>query len=308
MVINMEKINIADLLKDCPKGMELNSPIFGKVYLDKIRPHLSIVVTTDKEHGDFKEEFLYDGRYGMNGECMLFPSKGKTTWEGFVPPCQFKDGDILYLKAISDWVCIYKEDKDTKNFYIYVAIEVSSADNIVYNKARLLCCKKDIIKIRIATEEAKQKLFNAIKANGYKWNAETKTLEKLIEPRFTAGDTIKNKNDKWQAERTIQSYVAGIGYFTTIHDWIHLEEQDDWELIPNKFDINTLIPFESKVLVRADNCNLWKPALFGFVNSGAFYIVGGNTYRQCIPYEANKELLGTTNDCDDFYKLERNER
>jgi hypothetical protein len=76
----MEKINIAELLKDCPKGMELYSPIFGKVYLDKIRPHLAIVVTTDKEQGDFKEEFLYDGRYGMNGECMLFPSKDKTTW------------------------------------------------------------------------------------------------------------------------------------------------------------------------------------------------------------------------------------
>lgn len=82
----MGKTNIAELLKDCPKGMELYSPIFGKVYLDKIRPHLAIVVTTDKEQGDFKEEFLYDGRYEMNGECMLFPSKGKTTWEGFVPP------------------------------------------------------------------------------------------------------------------------------------------------------------------------------------------------------------------------------
>lgn len=86
-----EKINIAELLTDCPQGMELYSPIFGKVYLEKIRPHLAIVVTTDKKQGDFKEEFLYDGRYGMNGECMLFPSKGKTTWEGFQRP--FKDGD-----------------------------------------------------------------------------------------------------------------------------------------------------------------------------------------------------------------------
>lgn len=86
-----EKLNIAELLKDCPQGRELYSPIFGKVYLDKIRPHLAIVVTTDKGQGDFKEEFLCDGRYGMNGECMLFPSKDKTTWEGFQRP--FKDGD-----------------------------------------------------------------------------------------------------------------------------------------------------------------------------------------------------------------------
>lgn len=68
------KINIAELLKDCPKGMKLYSPIFGDVYLEKVRPHLAIVVIVDKEQGDFKEEFLYDGRYRMNGECMLFPS------------------------------------------------------------------------------------------------------------------------------------------------------------------------------------------------------------------------------------------
>ena len=91
----MEKINIAELLRNCPKGMELYSPIFGKVYLNKIRPHLAIVVTTDKEQGYFKEEFLYDGRYGMNGKCMLFPSKDKTTWEGFVPTCKFKVGDVV---------------------------------------------------------------------------------------------------------------------------------------------------------------------------------------------------------------------
>ena len=86
------RINIVELLKDCPRGMKLYSPIFGDVYLDKIRPYLAIVVTTDKEQGNFKEEFLYDGRYGMNGECMLFPSKGKTTWEGFQRPITIKDG------------------------------------------------------------------------------------------------------------------------------------------------------------------------------------------------------------------------
>lgn len=99
-----EKINIAELLTDCPQGMELYSPIFGKVYLEKIRPHLAIVVTTDKKQGDFKEEFLYDGRYGMNGECMLFPSKGKTTWEGFQRP--FKDGDKK----------VYKDDNNFPSF------------------------------------------------------------------------------------------------------------------------------------------------------------------------------------------------
>lgn len=183
------KINVAELLKDCPKGMELYSPIFGKVYLDKIRPHLAIVVTTDKEQGDFKEEFLYDGRYGMNGECMLFPTKDKTTWEGFVPPCKFKDGDIIYtlLESNFEYISIFQKASKTR---IYSYVDLGSQ---LYPKhPDGLCLIDNITSQRLATEEEKQKLFQAMKADGYRWNTETKTLEKLIEPKFKVGDIIRN--------------------------------------------------------------------------------------------------------------------
>lgn len=170
----MEKINVAELLKDCPQGMELYSPIFGKVYLDKIRPHLAIVVTTDKEQGDFKEEFLYDGRYGMNGECMLFPSKGKTTWEGFVPPREFKDGDIVTTGG-GGYAFILKKvisynSTDVKGT-CYLGVELQTK--------KLLSNKVSWYFSRFATEEEKAELFKAIKENGYKWNEETKKLEKV---------------------------------------------------------------------------------------------------------------------------------
>ena len=188
------KINIAELLKDCPKGMELYSPIFGEVYLDKIRPHLAIVVTTDKEQGDFKEEFFYDGRYGMNGECMLFPSKGKTTWEGFHRP--FKDGDILAYTSSHTTVFIYRnkdnEPKFTTSFYVGYTIGVCYCDFHIYNQSTLIALNGDC-DVRLATEEEKQKLFDAIKANGYKWNAETKTLEKL--PKFKEIHFYKDYKD-----------------------------------------------------------------------------------------------------------------
>jgi hypothetical protein len=152
------------------------------VYLNKIRQHLGIVVTTDKEQGNIKEEFLYDGRYGMNGECMLFPSKDKTTWEGFVPPCKFKDGDILYIDCTGD-ECSYKHNK-----YIFILKEISDGkiycycyiDEVnKYKKFNISWLSDMTYTPRFATEEEKQKLFDAIKENGYKWNAETKILEKL---------------------------------------------------------------------------------------------------------------------------------
>lgn len=183
------KINIAELLQDCPQGMELYSPIFGEVYLDRVRPHLAIVVTTDKKHGVLKEEFLYDGRYGMNGECMLFPSKDKTTWEGFQIP--FKDGDILaYNTSVEPGIFIYRNKPDEHNYKtsFYVGI-TSSGSFLIYNKYTMvaLCADHDT---RLATEKEKETLLKTIKDNGYKWNAETKTLEKLVEPQFKDGDVL----------------------------------------------------------------------------------------------------------------------
>lgn len=291
----MEKINIAELLKDCPKGMELYSPIFGKVYLDKIRPHLAIVVTTDKEQGDFKEEFLYDGRYGMNGECMLFPSKGKTTWEGFVPPHKYKNGDVV-ITALGN-----------------TAIIGGPAGNTEYYAHCVWVCGKlitdDIIDaIRFATESEKAELFKAIKENGYKWNEETKTLEKLIEPKFKVGNKIKEINSNEDVvlitDITDDYYIVETEYCMKVA--ISMNMQNNYELVPNKFDISTLVPFESKVLVRDYTNHAWLPALWGIYkdndDSSYPYKLVGTMSRYCIPYEGNEHLLGTSNDCSEFYK------
>lgn len=83
----------------------------------------------------------------------------------------------------------------------------------------------------------------------------------------------------------------------------------EWEEIKlpeqNKFDISTLVPFESKVLVRNNESALWYPAIWGLYEDARvfpFIVDGGGPFRYCIPYEGNKHLLGTTNDCDEYYK------
>lgn len=292
------KINIAEILRNCPKGMELYSPIFGKVYLDKIRPHLAIVVTTDKEQGDFKEEFLYDGRYGMNGECMLFPSKGKTTWEGFVPPCKFNDGDVVVAEGKSCQLFLlkhvkYREDNIGYDGYCYFGWDC--LDNRLFEEGNWGFN-------RLATEEEKAKLFDTIKINGYKWDEETKTLEKII-PKFKVGDRIVHKVYKDSpftiTEITNDCYKGGTQYA------ILIEQQDNFELVPNKFDINTLIAFESRVLIRDYNSDKWHPGIWGFYDKDTEnypYKLIGDISSYCIPYEGNAHLLGTTDDCDDFYK------
>jgi hypothetical protein len=297
----MEKINIAELLKDCPKGMELYSPIFGNVYLDKIRSYLAIVVTTDKEQGDFKEEFLYDGRYKMNGECMLFPSKYQNTWEGFVPPCTFKDGDVIYNQEIKATAIFYKQSNN--NTISHCFLNILKELKILHYHSRVLS------DWRLATEEEKQKLFDAIKENGYKWNAETKTLEKLtlkksIASKFKVGDKIKQfGSPRHYIIKTIESDR----YRLNNNQFIRFEDEHRYELVydHDKFDITTLKPFDSTVLVRDSAKEPWKPEFFGCLcdtDNCPYMVVGGIRWKCCIPYENNEHLLGTTDDCDNFYK------
>ena len=280
--------------------MELYSPIFGKVYLDKVRRYLAIVVTTDRKQGDSKEEFLYDGRYGMNGECMLFPSKGKTTWEGFVPPCsKFKDGDIVTSLNTSIYIltehhghffapCGLISDYKSENHRFKVGSISISVDNM-----------------RLATEEEKQKLFDAIKANGYRWNPETKKLEEL--PKFKVGDKIiyvPNKHMGASGSQCIISEITNEKYIFNDGNYLPIRCQDGWELVPNKFDINTLKPFD-KVLVRNTNNGKWCGQFYMDYNKNEDYPFECtyNCWKYCIPYEGNEHLRGTTDECEEFYKL-----
>lgn len=288
------KINIAELLKDCPKGMELYSPIFGEVYLDEIRPHLAIVVTTDKEQGDFKEEFLYDGRYGMNGECMLFPSKGKTTWEGFVPPVKFKVGDVV-ISTSNNIHLISCRDKNNG---------WESCCSIIYGKFDSTKTVH-VIPTRFATEEEKQKLFDAIKANGYRWNSETKTLEKL--PKFKAGDRIKviyKKGFQYDIIELTDAHYILEEVENKFKYVAPISADENWKLVPSKFDISSLKPFD-KVLVRSDNKHRWSIQFFERLNNvlkDAFVCMRGERYHQCIPFKGNEHLLNTANDCEDYFK------
>lgn len=70
-----------------------------------------------------------------------------------------------------------------------------------------------------------------------------------------------------------------------------------------KFDINTLQPFD-RVLVRDYTDVLWAIDLFSYKINEARYIRGVKyCWNYCIPYnEETKHLLGTKEDCPEYYK------
>lgn len=156
---------------------------------------------------------------------------------------------------------------------------------------------------RLATEEEKAKLFEKIKEYGYVWNNEENRMEKLAKPTFKKGDRLRHKELN-------PNYIYEID---EVHDdcysiygstWkIHFRFQDEYELVPEKFDTATLKPFD-KVLVRNCDNEDWMPALFGRRKKclSRDFVTSAGVVHQCIPYEGNEHLLGKDEDCDIRFK------
>ena len=80
----------------------------------------------------------------------------------------FKDGDILHSK-ITDIVVIFSHyTRDDKHIFGSYLDSINDPNTGWFTE-----------KFRLATEEEKQAFFDELKAKGLRWDAETKTMEKI---------------------------------------------------------------------------------------------------------------------------------
>ena len=107
-------MDIAELLKKCPKGMKLYSPIFGEVKLEDVRNEQNFPIYCITEKGGI-DAFTSDGRIYSeypHAECVLFPSKDQRDWSKFIVP----DQENKYQFKKYDRVLV--RDKDTDKWRI----------------------------------------------------------------------------------------------------------------------------------------------------------------------------------------------
>lgn len=214
---------------------------------------------------------------------------------------KFKDGDVIFCE--NHWgpfISIFKENVTERNGFVgHCVLDVDDNEFKVKDSASYFN------EVRFATKREKEQLFRAIERNGYKWNEETKTLEKVV-PKFKVGDKVKPKNHISKVD--VVTGIKDTYYILNDESALSFTFQDEYELIPDKFDINTLVPFESRVLVRDRDNDEWRGQFFSHYhkNSDRPYICIGVEglceYKQCIPYKGNEHLLSTTNDCDEHFK------
>ena len=78
-----EKLNLVEILKDCPSGTKLYSPALGEVDFVDILEDCTYNIRVKGECGTF--HFTPQGKLidTEQGECILFPSKGQRDWSKF---------------------------------------------------------------------------------------------------------------------------------------------------------------------------------------------------------------------------------
>jgi hypothetical protein len=107
-------MNIAEILRKCPKWTKLYSPVYGEVELIKVDYNEEYPITCITKNGFY----AFFTRVGMlfcdysDTECMLFPSKDQRDWSKFgatdkeTKP-QFKPFDKVLVRDRDDrkWGC-----------------------------------------------------------------------------------------------------------------------------------------------------------------------------------------------------------
>ena len=85
-----ENIDLTKILKNCPKGYKLYTPLYAEVeFVGIIHDRFPIAVTNKFCDAYFTEKGLYYDT--PNSECLLFPSKEQHDWSKFSAPWYKKE-------------------------------------------------------------------------------------------------------------------------------------------------------------------------------------------------------------------------
>lgn len=318
------KINIAAILKDKPQGTKLYSSACGKCNLVSVDDKSFKISFYNSKFGFMNGGDGYLDKFGKlydDGECVVFPSKEMRDWSKFA----WKKGDVLM--ADLDNICIFdKWNNDEYTEFDAASVTPDYRSDVLKTKYWHKVIGVNVIRRYISKIE---------RNNGGKLNLTTLEIEKA-QPEFKDGDilcVIESSNNyhyiliyEGQDDEHIYRYVTMLennsliiekgSYFTKPKDYSmrYATEEEKQQLFgalekegkawdSEKKQIVELKPkvllkpFD-KVLCRDDNDTPWKVGLFSHIDGKMFQCVG-SIYRQCIPYEGNEHLLGTTKDVED---------
>lgn len=185
------------------------------------------------------------------GETIQILREVSTTTEGNIEEPEFKDGDFVVSEKGS--MFIYKEEKDGE-IYDHAFLK----DGLIYTMNTATGSTID----RLATEEEKQFLLDALEKDGKKWNAEKLCIEDIPQRKFKPGDMVKLK-DGMRDKRGESPYFTiemdvFIGKVLTVKSYnskgyIFLNEAGDWAFAEAWFEPYSDEPEFGELAIFWDN-------------------------------------------------------
>lgn len=330
------KINVAEILKDKPKGTKLYSSACGKCKLEEVDDKSFKISFYNSKFGFMNggEGYLdKNGKLYDDGECVVFPSKEMRDWSKFA----WKKGDVLVSNDGGTEVIFYNWYDDTyTNFFGKHRLDSENKNNIKYNDA-FLCTTG---RYSLEDKDAAQTYINTIEERlGGKLNRETLEVEKA-QPEFKDGDIITFKDriiiiyktsiEKSpirteiyyhaclkKGELTVNEYLMscgfGEGWYSSTEEEKHqlfdalAKEGKQWDSEKKQVvNLKPKVEFKpfDKVLCRNSKDDTWEADFFArltrkeidYTQSGKYLCVG-DLWMYCIPYnEETAHLLGTTDE------------
>ena len=321
-----EKINIAEILKDKPKGIRLYSPIFGECSFSFVREDTNNICV--KKHNGEKALFDSKGLYYNTGEVMLFPSKQMRDWRKF-----FKKGDVLVCyEGKNPYYTIFDgfENNTYQTFNGKFAYD-SYEDKWYQNECNLSTTtfhKLSLADSEIYITKIEERFFG-------KMNLETLEVEKHTE--FKDGDVLfvkckgsafteifnYFKDDDLYDHAALSTKLQAIDICGNCpiskYDIVEIrlatdsEKKQLFEALAKKGKVwdaerKAIVDFKPKwitpkpfdrVITRKAYDDIWTANIFSHMNSCGEYVAIGcaGCYHYCLPYnDETAHLLGTTDE------------
>lgn len=324
-----QKLNIAEILKNKPRGTKLYSMIHGKCSFEAVTDEIFKInfctskfgLTQSGECTLIKFGNMYDG-----GECIIFPSKEMRDWSKF----SWKKGDVLISNDGDIEVIFDKWYDDTyTSFYCKHYLNSENKNKIVYYE-EFLCTTA---RYSLEDKDTAQTYIKAIEERlDGKLNRETLEIEKQTE--FKDGDIVCISGMGYLAYGIVKSidnsskkleyYVLNDMSTLKFEDWLSFEdkqiqpitetqqiilfdalarENKAWDAEKKQIvDLKlkwTPKPFD-KVVVRCSKADKWSIDFFSYKVSNGYICTGDAWFGYCLPYnEETAELVGTTNNVED---------
>lgn len=314
-------IDIYEILKGMPNGIELYTPMCGRVDLSWLATNKEAgdAIGTENRNGEFT--FNKEGKYLEDGEVLLFPSNEMRDWSKF-----FKKGDVLEYKGENNCkgTCIFESYEDEMTKLDFTGLYILQKGKIWNNPMSFRTV--DWVK----SDHPAEYIKTVEEQLGGKLNLETLKVEKQEKPAFEIGKLYvfdeededgkvmvigkligKNESEKFVTDQAFDMDIS-------LHEELREATENEvelfnkhcaiWEKEKQVKEQPAFKPFD-KVLVRCGRGFEWRPAFFVRDRGEDFawrYKVlplhSGKAadFTQCIPFEGYENFAFTYYDIEDL--------